>query len=226
MEYEDKSERWEFENYICVDKPELWVNEAINLKYSAIVLNEYTWNRTSELFDKKTPILDLPTFWTPGVERMLWGYAFENIFKAIIIVKLKKKEKIEDVPFPEIKSHDLLQLAKKANVTLSDDEKFYLKISQKCSVWAGRYPIPVKLHDLPQTRKPMKTREELFERHKKQHELLIQGKIKRIETENDILHSGVGALELKIYKDLFNRVQGLFNKAIKPQHITPADSSR
>ena len=107
MEYEDKSERWEFENYICVDKPKLWVNEAVNLKYSSIVLNEFTWNRSKELFDKKAPILDLPAFWTPGVERMLWGYAFENLFKAIIIVNVKKEIKIKAVPSVPMKMRHL-----------------------------------------------------------------------------------------------------------------------
>lgn len=214
MEYEDKSERWEFEKYICVDKPKLWVNRAVDLKYSSIVLNEFSWNRSKGVFDKKAPIPDFPAFWTPGVERMLWGYAFENLFKAIIIVNVKKETELKAVPFPEIKSHDLLQLANRANVTLSEDEKFYLNISQKCAVWAGRYPIPIKFNDLPRTRKPMETREELIERSKEQLELLMQGKIKRIETENDVLHSGVAPLELNIYKDLFDRIHGMLKEDI------------
>lgn len=211
MEYEDKSERWAFENYICVEKPQLWINEAINLKYSAIVLNEYMWS-CHPIFDKKKSSLDLPVFWTPRIERMLWGYAFENLFKAIIIVDLGNKAEVRKVPFAEIKSHDLLRLSEKAAITLSDNEEFYLKICQKCSVWAGRYPIPTKSHDLPKTRKAMKTREDLIERSQQQIELLMQGKIKRIVEENDVMHSSVGPLELKIYGDLFDRVQGVFAK--------------
>lgn len=219
MEYEDKSERWAFENYICVEKPELWINEAINLRYSATVLNEYTWNRQKEIFDKKPRVLNLPAFWTPRVERMLWGYAFENLFKAIIIVNLKQCNGIQEVPFTEIKSHDLLLLAKKAVIELSDDERFYLNITQKCAVWAGRYPIPIKIHDLPQSRKAMKSREALIERSKRQHELLMQGKIKRIEAESDVLHSGVGTLELKVYEELFDRAKGVFDNNEKSQRF-------
>lgn len=208
MEYEDKSDRWVFENNICVEKPELWISEAINLKCSAIVLNAHTRNYFDD--DKKACSLDLPAFWSPRVERMLWGYAFENLFKAIMIENLRKKAGIRDVPFTEIKSHDLVKLAKKAAVELSDDEKFYLGICHKCSVWAGRYPIPAKLHGLPQTRKAMKTQEEMIERSKEQMELFMQGKIKRLVTESDVLQSGIGAIELKIYGDLFDRAQGMF----------------
>lgn len=212
MEYEEKSERWAFENYICVEKPVLWINEAINLRYSAVVLNEYSWSVHRAIFDKEPPLLDLPAFWTPRIERMLWGYAFENLFKAIIILILKNQSGIKEVPFAEIKSHDLIQLAKKANIILSADEKFYLQIAQKCAVWAGRYPLPAKLHDLPQTRKAMKSREALIERSMKQHELFLQGKIKRLEAENDTLHSGVGTLEFRIYVDLFERAKGIFEQ--------------
>lgn len=212
MEYEEKSERWAFENYICVEKPVLWINEAINLRYSAVILNEYSLSVHRAIFDKVPPLLELPVFWTPRIERMLWGYAFENLFKAIIIAMLKNHSGIKEVPFAEIKSHDLIQLAKKANVILTDDKKFYLQIAQKCAVWAGRYPLPAKLHDLPQTRNAMKSREELIERSMKQHEQYMQGKIKRLEAENDVLHSGVGTLEFRIYVGLFERAKEIFEQ--------------
>lgn len=212
MEYKDKQDSWDFENFICVDRPELWVHEANNLKNSALVLNDFTDKRLKDLFDKKSPISNLPVFWSPRVERMLWGYAFENMFKGIIIVNLKNKDKIKEVPFSEIKSHDLIQLASKANMTLSDDEKFYIGICQKCSIWAGRYPIPTKKHGLPQSRKPMNSREELLERSRKQIQLLMEGKIKRIVTESDVMHSGVGAIELEKYTKIYDKALKMFNK--------------
>jgi hypothetical protein len=208
MEYENKSDRWQFENEFCVEKSEIWLLEAINLKYSAQVLNDYTWNLSHELFEKKNYDQKYPAFWTPRIERMLWGYSFENLFKAKIISDLKIKEGIKKVPFSEIKSHDLILLANKAKITLSEKERFYLKILEKCAVWAGRYPIPTKESQLPKTRKPMKNKEELIERSKKQCELFLQGKIKRTITENDVLHSGLGTLELELFNNLFDRVQG------------------
>ena len=103
MDYENKSDRWHFENEFCVEKCEIWLHEAINLMYSAKVLNDYTWNLSSELFDKKNFDQKYPAFWTPRVERMLWGYSFENLFKAKIISDLKQSEDIKKVPFQILK---------------------------------------------------------------------------------------------------------------------------
>ena len=177
MEYENKSERWQFEKEFCTENDEVWFHEAINLMYSAKVLNGYSWNLSDELLTKKNFNQKYPAFWTPRIERMLWGYSFENLFKAKIIRDLKKSECIKEVPLSEIKSHDLLLLASKAKITLSDDEKFYLRILEKCAVWAGRYPIPTKESQLPQTRKPMKTREELIERSRKQTSLNVSAPV-------------------------------------------------
>lgn len=65
----------------------------------------------------------------------------------------------------------------------------------------------------------MKTREALIERYERQHELLMQGKIKRIEAESDVLHSGVGSLELKVYEELFERAKGVFDNKEKSQRF-------
>jgi len=216
MDYENKSDRWHFENNFCVEKCEIWLHEAINLMYSAKVLNDYNCNLSIDLFEKKNFDQKYPAFWTPRIERMLWGYSFENLFKAKIICDMKNNKGIKQVPFSDIKTHNLLQLARKAKVELSEEECFHLKILEKCAVWAGRYPIPSKEHQLPQAKKAMKSREELLERSKKQHELLIQGKIKRTTTENDILHCSVGTRELEIYQELFDRIRGLFEEGAKP----------
>lgn len=218
IKYENKSDRWQFENEFCTENCEVWIHEAINLMYSAKVINDYIWNLSDELLNKKNFNQKYPTFWSPRVERMLWGYAFENLFKAKIISDFKKSEIIKEVPLSEIKSHDLLLLANKAKIELSDDEKFYLRVLEKCAVWAGRYPIPIKESQLPQTRKPIKNREELFERNNELCDLLLKGKIKRTVVENDVLHSGVGTLELKLYDNLFLRIKNQINN--QPQHRT------
>ena len=207
MEYENKSERWQFENEFCAEKHEVWLHEAINLMYSAKVINDYTWNLSDELLTKKNFNQKYPAFWTPGIESMLWGYSFENLFKAKIILDLKESNGIKEIPFPEIRRHDLLLLANKAKISLSDDEKIYLRILEKCALWAGRYPISTKESQIAQTRKSVKTKEELTERSRKQFELYLKGKIKRTIVENDVLHSGVGTIELKLYEDLFNRIK-------------------
>jgi len=76
MEYENKSDRWNFENEFCVEHSEIWFRQAINLKYSAKILHDYTWNLSTELLDKKNFDQKYHAFWTPNIERMLWGYAF------------------------------------------------------------------------------------------------------------------------------------------------------
>ena len=58
MEYESKSDRWQFENEFCTEKHEVWIHEAVNLMYSAKVINDYSWN-----FNNK-----YPTFWTFRIE--------------------------------------------------------------------------------------------------------------------------------------------------------------
>lgn len=215
--YENKEDTFSFEKYICLEKPELWRNEAHNLFSSAQVLFEFATQKEKEIFsdDKKLSSLfskDISTkaYWHYRIIRMLWGYGFENILKGIILQKFKSDNpQIKEVPIDNIKSHDLNALFIKANIKLEEKELFYIEIIKKCSVWMGRYPMPTKSTEMYEKRESMSSSEELNKRSIDLHEKYIKGEIPRTFCESDVLHSGIGAEEHEIVSDLILR---LFNK--------------
>ncbi|MCU7877265.1 MAG: hypothetical protein KZQ84_10780 [Candidatus Thiodiazotropha sp. (ex Lucinoma borealis)] len=191
-------EDWEFEKYFCVEKYKIWKDEAFNLKSSAQLITKVTYD---DLNDQAPEHYITHGFFSPRVERMLWGFAFENLFKGKIIKDLKEQEEISEVPLNKIKSHNLIDLAMKANISLTDDEVFYLKIAQKCAIWAGRYPIPIKKEQLAKRREPLFSRLNLLKRSRK----VIQ-KNRRVVEEHDVMHQNVWGKEDRVYSNLFDRV--------------------
>ena len=76
------------------------------------------------------------------------GYALENYFKMIIIQEsseaLQDQINIFESKLPTIiKDHDLFKLAKKAGFKLNQNDEELIARIQNCSIWQGRYPIPV-----------------------------------------------------------------------------------
>ena len=209
-EYEEKEDAFEFEKYICFEKPELWRNEAFGLFSSAQVLYEFGRLQNSEIFsqEKKLNTLFSPDiadrcFWHHRIIRMLWGYGFENILKGIIIKELRKNStEPSSVPIEKIKTHNLVYLFNEAGFSLDSDQTFYIKIIQKCSVWMGRYPLPAKADQMYEQRKGMNSSAELIERSQLMYQKLLKGEIERIECESDILHSGIGFNESSIINGL------------------------
>jgi hypothetical protein len=82
---------------------------------------------------------------------MLIAYAIENILKAIIISKYNtvlKNQFEKNRKFPkELKSHDLVSLCKKAEVTISLSEENLLRRLSRSATWYGRYPAPLNIID-------------------------------------------------------------------------------
>lgn len=70
--------------------------------------------------------------------KMLMGMSFELLFKAHCIGK--------DIDFDA--THDLVSLARAANLTTSKDENEVLKVLSEYVVWDGRYPTPRKFQYL------------------------------------------------------------------------------
>ena len=217
LEYEDKQEVLNFEKVFCANFTKTWINKAWDLRNSSEVLYQVNLTQTKALFDdeKKAILKDIPLSHTTNTQRMLWGYSFENLFKVLIILKLKAESNITEVPILEIKSHELGQLAKRANVTLSKDESFYLGILEKATIWAGRYPMSFTKHDIPKSRASMNSREELLERSKQQFDKLQKGKIKRVVEESDILSTGINSGEIELYKILFDKLLKKYNKYLE-----------
>jgi hypothetical protein len=216
MDYEDKDDRFDFEQAFCFDNLRTWWVEAVNLFYSAEVLYEFELLKTQDIFEKEknkefaalfsSDIVNR-AFFNYRVQRMVWAYAFENLLKLLILAQIKKESPdIQTVPFKKIKSHKLNELARQAKFDLSEPESFYFGVLEKCAVWAGRYPLPTNSEQMYTARAALPTREALFERSKENYEKLIRGEIPRIESESDVIHSGINGNEYSIYQQLKSRL--------------------
>ncbi len=201
--FEDKNNQWEFEKKFCVDKYEVWKHEAFNLKSSAEIITNVTYDELNDIVPQK---YITHGFFSSRVERMLWGFAFENLFKGKIIKELKEKEEITEVPLKKIKSHNLINLAEKAKVVLDNDEIFYLEVAQTCALWAGRYPLPIMKEHMPTSRKPLSTSKKLLKRMSKLIRKVHENKKERLVEVNDVIHTDMWGKEREIYSKLFDRV--------------------
>jgi hypothetical protein len=81
--------------------------------------------------------------------QLLYAYAIENVLKGLIVLKrpgLIREDELDG----ELKTHDLKKLAKKAKVTVDQQEGPVLEALTRLSMWAGRYPIaPAPSVDTP-----------------------------------------------------------------------------
>lgn len=216
---ENKDNAFAFEKYICLKHPELWKNEAFNLFSSAQVLLEFSELHNSDIFLKKdycdlfSSNVTQKIFWHYKVIRMLWGYGFENLLKGIYLIEFKKvNPDIKEVPINDIKSHNLKHLFKNISFKLSEKEEFYIWITEKCSIWMGRYPMPVEKNQMYEQRQGLPSREALLERSKKMHEQYFKWEIPRIFCESDILHSGIGGEEIEVIEELKTKCFDKFSK--------------
>ncbi len=66
--------------------------------------------------------------------KMLMGMSFELLFKAHCVGA--------SIEFKS--THDLVALARMANLSISKDEERVLKVLSEYVIWDGRYPIPKK----------------------------------------------------------------------------------
>ncbi len=87
-----------------------------------------------------------------NVVSMLYGFAIENLFKAIwIYKKYGSPDSIKqsyDHKFPdEIKTHDLNKLAKLVNENIAVEYQLALELLTESTIWAGRYPCSIRGDD-------------------------------------------------------------------------------
>ncbi|HEC74423.1 MAG TPA: hypothetical protein ENI26_08630 [Methylophaga aminisulfidivorans] len=84
-----------------------------------------------------------------NVATMLYGFSLENLFKAIWTFKKFGSPHGENwIPiaeFPkELKTHNLLELARLIDKEVADEYELSLTILQDTTTWAGRYPCSIK----------------------------------------------------------------------------------
>jgi hypothetical protein len=73
---------------------------------------------------------------------MLMGFAFENLFKAVIVRRDGRGSPDKTKMLAKVKDHDLPRLAKDAGFPLDREREDLLRRMTRCAVWEGRYPVP------------------------------------------------------------------------------------
>lgn len=206
-QYEPVRDIWEFEQYLA-SKPDVWMNQAHNLRNSVNVLCSYNDEAQKQAFQEHEQNR-LTIFWSAGVIRMLMGFSLENLIKAIL---LKDPEKLKEVFGRKGRlswgkdGHDLLKLFQEASLITTDADQKYLELWRLCALWAGRYPLPAHEKDLPQQRKALPSREALLRRSRKRIDAAMKSGDSLMGVEiQDLLHTGVGATEIDIFRNLFNK---------------------
>jgi len=107
-----------------------------------------------------------------NVAAMLYGFALENLFKAKYVLQNFGSPHDEgwcpEPTFPsELKSHDLVKLARLAQVKLDAEYELSLAILSDVTMWSGRYPCSLKGDEGTIARFPLanKHAEELFKKY-------------------------------------------------------------
>ena len=84
-----------------------------------------------------------------NVATMLYGFSLENLFKAIWVLGKFGSPYEEgwtpEAKFPvELKTHDLVKLAKMIDSDIIEKYKLSLSMLSDASTWSGRYPCSLK----------------------------------------------------------------------------------
>ncbi|MCB1552875.1 MAG: hypothetical protein KDJ14_03625 [Xanthomonadales bacterium] len=133
--------------YQLMAHPLFWMGSADQLKRSALVLAEVFVNDTRDIrayVDEYQRLgaseIDIHKPSTLAQFVLLAAYAMENLFKAYVIFReptLIDGGKLNGI----LRSHDLLALAARAEVTLTQEEARFCDLASSASVSWGRYPI-------------------------------------------------------------------------------------
>jgi len=79
---------------------------------------------------------------------MLAGFAIEALLKGILIAR--DQSTVSDGRFPNwLLNHNLAGLMKRANVPLTEDETDLVQRLAEAVQWRGRYPVPRRADELP-----------------------------------------------------------------------------
>lgn len=131
--------------------PELWIKKAEELLAAAQMLEPEVkkhWDVClSNLIDRTN--IHVPTD-LQGPYFMLIAYALENLCKAALIRESKEKLRnkiVKQLP-KKLEGHNLLDLVNKIELPIDVQEEGLLVRLSHNSVWAGRYPVPMKLEGL------------------------------------------------------------------------------
>ena len=123
----------------------LWIQSAQYLEAAATVLEPEIRRYWAEVKVEDGQVKQAPQRkCVQGQYLMLIAYALENYIKAILIhrnIDSLRGWLLSDLPC-YIKNHNLVSLAREANIRLNTSEEELLCRLSRYSTWAARYPVP------------------------------------------------------------------------------------
>jgi hypothetical protein len=129
------------EEFFCrhSGSPVMWELHAVTLRYAMEVLFRQTFADTAVGLRHRTRKSLRPSLHGPAL--MLGGMMLEAAAKAVLNARGRA---LKPDGTPRFKNHDLIALAAAIDLSLSTDDRFFLKRTSEFVRWAGRYPAPTK----------------------------------------------------------------------------------
>ena len=143
-----RSEFWSEQFEAKAGSPSSWALQARRLKRAAdLVFGAYLCD-LRKMEGGCSPI-NLANLETVGPATLLYGLAFENLFKAVIL--MKESAVIEDGRLQKWpgSGHGLVGLANRAEIQLTTTQSDLLSRLTAFIEWGGRYPIPMSADKMP-----------------------------------------------------------------------------
>ena len=143
-----RSEFWGKQFQMAAKSPAAWALQARRLKRAADLVFEAYACDLGEMQGEHSP-LDLGNLETPGPATLLYGLAFENVIKALIVKKegamIDQGRLAKQWP----RHHKLVDLASRAGIGLTPAQRDLLARLTAFVEWSGRYPIPLSRDEMP-----------------------------------------------------------------------------
>jgi len=133
---------------IGANTPGIWALNARRLKRGGDLIFD-AYEIDLQAMGKGASPLELNNLEVAGTATMLFGFAIENLLKAIIIAKEPRtinEGNLRDWPS---NGHKLILLAEKADIPLNEQQKDMVHRLEVFVEWTGRYPVPKKPTQIP-----------------------------------------------------------------------------
>ncbi len=129
--------------------PKQWLGTAGDQIYAAQILLPYIKQRHKII--KEMLKTNQPTKITPSLDAtffLMCAFASENIFKSVIVFRVKEKVRLDIQMKSQINKlllgHDLIDLANRANYEINLDQEYILHFLTRYGTWAGKYHLPIR----------------------------------------------------------------------------------
>ncbi len=131
--------------------PSAWMRHAARLRRSA----QQLWQPLDHALMLKPPFskADLALWDHSYAFLLVAGASLEAMFKAVAIQAAFNDSGFDGILTPKkqlqgwLRTHKLVKLAERANISLAEDEVGQLERFTKYITWAGSYPVPIDIRD-------------------------------------------------------------------------------